>query len=81
MDKFVNNLLNMSGLNKDDPHKFIGVALLEKMCHWAWSLRFQKAHAKPRASLLAIAPVPVYCHVSCRDDNGLNLGHGVTTVE
>ena len=32
--------------------------MLEKVCHWEWALRFQKAHSNPRVSLFLLPAGP-----------------------
>jgi hypothetical protein len=59
-----------------------GVALLEEVCHWGWTLRFQNPMLNPESLPLPMdqdvvlsycsksACLPLYSHY---DDNGLNL--------
>ena len=64
-----------------------GVALLKKVCHWGWALRFQSSKQALTALTFSAACwfrygvlsdtlascLPGYCHVSYHEDNGLNL--------
>ena len=51
------NPYRLIDLNTWSPHYLKGlggVAFLEKVCHWGWVLRFQKAHSKTRISLFLL---------------------------
>ena len=62
-----------------------GTAFLEKVCHWQWTLRFQKPKPGPGAlpaacrsayripSSFSSTMSPGCWHPSCSADNGLNL--------
>ena len=63
------------------------MALLKEVCHWGVGFRVSKVQVYPSVSLFllpmnsdvelsAISPapcLPVCCHDSCHDDNGLTL--------
>jgi hypothetical protein len=65
----------------------IGVAFLNKLCHWGWPLKFQKLKPGPVSLSLPAACLPrcrtlsclsstvsvACCHAFCHDNNGLNL--------